>query len=190
MHDKPLAQYRVALLVANGFMESEMTVVQRLFAGAGASVRTVSPENGLVNSWQGDNWGYNFAIDVPLNRALASDFDVVVVPSGSRSADKLKLTEHTKRFIGGFVAANKPAFMVGDSAQLLSFFGLAQGYEVAAPESLKADIEAAGIQWTANGPVLSGSLMTVTPETTEQLQDALNSFVQNIVEAGATKQAA
>ena len=111
---KPLAGSKIAILVANGFMQADMIAAQRRLIEEGAHVRIVSSEQGLVNGWTGDDWGHHFAIDNPLNAALAADYDMLVVPGGARSVDKLKLTAHTKRFIGSFLAMQKPVAVTGD----------------------------------------------------------------------------
>jgi protease I len=180
MQDKPLARRRAAILVANGFMESDMTAVQRALAGAGAIVRTVSTENGLVNSWQGTGWGYNFAVDVPLSKALAAEYDILVVPSGARSMDKLKLTAHTKRFIGGFLAAGKPALLLGESVALLAYFNMAEGREIASPDRYVAELEAVGATPVGKDMVRSQSLVTGNVESDEQLQAVLSVFIDGV----------
>lgn len=192
MLDKPLSRRRAAILVANGFLESEMTAVQRTLSAAGAAVRTISTETGLVNSWQGNSWGYNFAVDVPMNKALAAEYDVLVVPAGPRSMEKLKQTAHTKRIISGFLSAGKPVCMLGDAVALLSFFELAEGLEVAAPEKYRAELEAAGAKIAPVEIARSGSLLTGSPETAEQLQAMLAVFVDGAREAAyvASQQAA
>lgn len=181
---KPLAHRRAAILVANGFMESDMTAVQRTLAGAGAIVRTVSTENGLVNSWQGTGWGYNFAVDVPLNKALAAEYDILVVPSGARSMDKLKLTAHTKRFIGGFLAAGKPALLLGESVALLAYFNMADNIEVASSERYRAEIEAVNGKVSDKNVARSNSLLTGHTETEEELQALLSVFIDGIKDDG------
>ena len=93
---------KIAILVANGFNEQDLTSAQRILQGYGAYLRVISMDNGLVNSWNGTGWGLNFAADKMLNEALAADFSMLMVPGGRRSVDKLKLTAHTRRFINGF----------------------------------------------------------------------------------------
>lgn len=120
---KPLSGVKIAILVANGFEEADMTATQRAMVAAGANARIVSSEPGLVNSWTGQAWGHHFAIDAALNNALGADFAMLVIPGGQRSADKLKLTAHTKRFIGSFMAAQKPVAIWGSAAQIMEHAG-------------------------------------------------------------------
>src|ERR1700760_1574067 len=110
---------KVAILVANGFNQQELMLAQRSLLDAGAHARIVSPESGLVHSWADDGWGHNYAIDAQLSEALGADYAMLVVPGGNRSMDKLKLTAHTKRFLGSFLAMQKPVALCGDALMLL-----------------------------------------------------------------------
>ncbi len=116
---KTLLGNKVAILAANGFDEADMIAAQRALAAAGATVRLVSSDNGLVNGWDGKGWGHNFPVDAALNTALGVDYDGLVIIGGQRSYDKLKLTAHTKRFIGSFMTAQKPVVAMGDAAEVL-----------------------------------------------------------------------
>jgi len=127
---------KIAVLVANGFNEVQMTAFQRAFQKKGANVRVISMDSGLVNGWTGEEWGHHYASDAVLNSALAVDYDILLVPGGQRSVEKLKLTGHTKRFIGGFVAGEKPCAVLDDAASLLFHTGLAAGKTISAPEAL------------------------------------------------------
>lgn len=120
---KPLSGVKIAILVANGFEEADMTATQRALVAAGAHAKIISPEPGLVNSWTGQAWGHHFAIDAQLNAALGADYAMLVIPGGQRSVDKLKLTAHTKRFINSFMAAQKPVAVWGNAAQTMEYAG-------------------------------------------------------------------
>jgi len=48
---------KIAVLVANGFNEVQMTAFQRAFQKKGANVRVISMDSGLVNGWTGEEWG-------------------------------------------------------------------------------------------------------------------------------------
>ena len=110
MTDKVLNGRQIAVLVANGFEEVHFTEVQRRFAGTGAQVTVISPENGLVNGWHESSWGHYFPIDKQLGDVLAADFTALVVPGGKRSIDKLAANPHARRIMTGFVDAEKKWF--------------------------------------------------------------------------------
>lgn len=115
-----LLNKKVAILLATGFEERDYNMFQKFFAGAGAHLKLVSTDQGLVTSWTDNGWGHNFAVDVPLNKALASDFAICVVPGGHRSLEKLVLSAHSSRFLNGFLASGKPVITVDEAAGFLS----------------------------------------------------------------------
>lgn len=159
MH-KPMLGEKVAVLVSNGFCEKDLTETQRSLQKAGANIRIISMDNGLVNGWNGDAWGLHYAADTMLNTALAADFSVLVIPGGQRSIEKLKLTAHTKRFINGFLSARKPVIVFDDALDLLVFCGLVSGRTVCGPEEMKDMTVNAGAIWSTKEYAIDGNLMT------------------------------
>lgn len=120
---KPLSGVKIAILSANGFNQQDLTETQKIMNAAGASLKIISPDQGLVNGWEGQGWGHHFAVDQVLSTALGADFTMLIVPGGSRSMEKLKMTAHTKRFLNSFMNAKKPVAMFNDAVDLLTFAG-------------------------------------------------------------------
>lgn len=137
---KSLTGQKIAILAANGFDEADMIAAQRALVAAGATMRLVSSDNGLVNGWDGKGWGHNFPVDAALNTALGVDFDGLIIVGGQRSFDKLKMTAHTKRFIGSFMLAQKPIVAFGDAANVLMEAGQGEADNVLKGET--ADLTA------------------------------------------------
>lgn len=157
---KPLSGEKIAVLVANGFCEKDLTALQRALQPLGAAMRIISMDHGLVNSWDGEGWGLNFAADASLSAALAADFSMLVIPGGSRSVEKLKLTAHTRRFIGGFIDMGKPVLTFGAALDLLVFTEKLAGRSVTGPDSLRAAAEQAGASWVEAAFAVDRNLMT------------------------------
>ena len=139
-----LAGKNIALLVANGFDENQMAQVQRALTKAKATIRTIAPEQGVVNGWQGQGWGHYFPVDVQIGGALGSDFDMLVLPGGERSTAKLKTNLHTRRIIGHFLDAGKPVAAVGAGVGLLAVSNKISGRMVSAASELQDELKAAG----------------------------------------------
>lgn len=114
-----LSGMTVAVLVASGFEETHMTDPQRELLKLGAKVKIVSPEPGLVHSWHHDGWGHFFPVDHPLEQTLGSDFDVLILPGGKRSIDRLQDNPHVRRVIGHFIDADKPIAAIAEAVGLL-----------------------------------------------------------------------
>jgi protease I len=116
----PLSGKKVLILVSNGVDEAAMTTIQRDLLKAGAIIKTVGTEPGLVNSWNNNAWGLYFPVDIQISMALGSDFDLLVVPSGTRSIQKLSANPHAERILSSFIAARKPVCMMGGAVELLA----------------------------------------------------------------------
>lgn len=159
-----LAGKTVAILVANGFDELDMTEPQRALLAAGARPKLVSPEPGLVNGWLGKAWGHYFPIDSALSTALAADFDALLIPGGERSIEKLAGNPHTKRVIKGFLDGGKPVAAIGHAPVLLAGAERASGRVVACAAEVRAELEAAGAQPSDEPVVADGSLITFGAE--------------------------
>ena len=141
-----LADRNVMILAANGFDENQLTEIQRALLKNQASIKTIAPENGVVNGWQGDAWGHYFPVDGQIGETLGSDYDILVIPGGERAIAKLKANPHTRRIVNHFVDAGKPIAAIASGVELLSLANNIKDYTVAAPESVYAALEAAGIK--------------------------------------------
>lgn len=158
--DKQLNGKKVLILVANGVDEGVMSNVQREMLKTGAALKTVGIEPGLVNSWNVNTWGLYFPVDQQISMTLGSDFDCLIVPSGSRGIQKLGSNAHAERILSNFIEAGKPMVFIGDAVELLAKTGLAKGWRMAGPEKLEATMIAAGAEWAGQGECRHTILMT------------------------------
>lgn len=186
--DQPLAGKTIAILVANGFEEVEMTEPQRALLKTGAALRTISPEQGLVNGWHGKAWGHYFPVDKQVGDVLASDFDMLLLPGGERSVNKLRQNAHTKRIVGHFLDAGKPVAAIGGGVGLLAFTGKLKNRDVAADDGLHEEVAAAGGRISAEAVCAADAL--VTARTTEDLGGFVDQVVKAFAEAAAVRKAA
>lgn len=162
--ESSLAGHKIALLVANGFEELEMTEPQRAFLAAGASLSIVSHEQGLVNGWHEKGWGHFFPVDVPLSSALAADFDALVVPGGGRGVERLIANPHARRFVKGFADGAKPMVLVGHGALLLAAAERANGRRLAASGEAADRLTAAGATVSADPQVTDDNILSTQAE--------------------------
>jgi len=184
-----LAGKTIALLVANGFEEIEMTEPQKALLAAGATVKLVSSETALVNGWHGAAWGHYFPVDGALSTQMAADFDTLLVPGGHRSIIALAKSAHTNRFLKGFLDGDKPVVLVGDAVTLLAGVDRAAGRNVVAEGEAAETLSAAGAVVDSEATsVIDGSVLTVRaglegPDVTGAVMAHLNG-------AGAVAEAA
>ena len=193
---KSLSGMKIAILVSNGFNQQDMTDTQKVMNSAGVSLKLISPDQGLVNGWEGAGWGHHFAVDQQLSTALGADFDGLIVPGGQRGLDKLKTTAHTRRFVNSFLTAQKPVVLFNDAIDLLGYAQQLSGRVVAGPEAMKDDVVAGGANWAEQSPVIDNNLYTGRVETEEEraalVAGLLDFFLANApsVTEGEAKQAA
>jgi protease I len=57
---------KVAIVVADGFEQVEMTEPRKALEEAGAKTEIVSPAKGKVKGWKFTEWGDQFRVDVPI----------------------------------------------------------------------------------------------------------------------------
>jgi protease I len=71
---------RVAILVAEGFEQSEMVEPRKALEQAGAETSIVSPAKGEVQGWNHFDKADRFNVDVPIEAADADDYDALLLP--------------------------------------------------------------------------------------------------------------
>src|SRR5690348_9056460 len=90
---------KIAVLVSNGFEQSEMTEPKKALENAGAVVEIVSPEKDKVKGWKHTAWGDEFSIDTPLQQANSKNYDALVLPGGVMNPDSLRMNSTAIGFI-------------------------------------------------------------------------------------------
>ncbi|MFN4087539.1 MAG: DJ-1/PfpI family protein [Alphaproteobacteria bacterium] len=177
-NDKRLSGRTVAILVANGFHEEDMTETQKALAADGAIPRVVSSEVGLVNGWHEGTWGHNFYVEVKPKDVLPSQYDALLLPGGDRGVKTLLDNAHARRIVKGMMDAGKPVAVVSDAVQLLIGTEAIAGRTVTARPELREAIEAVGGIWSDSPVVSDGTLITTgggeaLPEFTTTFLDAI-----------------
>ncbi len=157
---KPLTGTKIAVLVANGFEEKGFLAAQKMMLELGATLRIISTNQGLVNGWEGSGWGHNYAVDSQLKTALGVDYAALILPGGERSMEKLKQTAHTRRFIGSFMAAEKPVAAMGDGVLLMAMCEQLTDVKVTGPENAQEVCEQGGAEWMGTALEMQGNLLT------------------------------
>jgi len=103
-----LAGKKVAILVADGFEQVEMTEPRRALEDAGARTSLISPAQGHVQGWKHFDKADRFRVDVKLDDAGAQDFDALLLPGGVANPDQLRIQPKAVAFVREFFDAGKP----------------------------------------------------------------------------------
>lgn len=157
---KKLEGRKVAILVANGFEQSEMTEPKKALEQAGAVAHIVSPQQNQVKGWQHKEWGDAFAVDVPLDEADPGDYDALLLPGGQMNPDNLRIEPQAVAFAKAFFDAGKPVAAICHGPWLLVETGALNGRTVTSWPSLKSDLTNAGAIWVDEEVVTDQGLVT------------------------------
>jgi protease I len=155
-----LSGRKVAILVAKGFEQVELTEPRRALEHAGATIEIVSPEDGTVRGWDHTDWGEEIPVDRSLSDARAEDYDALLLPGGVMNPDHLRKNEDAVRFTRAFFEAHKPVAAICHAPWLLVEADVVRDREVTSYESLKTDLRNAGAKWVDREVVVDNGLVT------------------------------
>ena len=68
-----LTNKKVAILVAEGFEQQELTEPKKALEEAGARTTIVSLKSGEIKGWSQQNWGQSLAVDMTIDEANAEE---------------------------------------------------------------------------------------------------------------------
>jgi protease I len=151
---------KVAILVADGFEQVELTEPRKALDEAGAETRIVSPSKGKVKGWQHTEWGDELPVDVPLGQARADEFDALLLPGGVMNPDHLRRKSEVQRFVKAFFDAGKPVAAICHGPWTLIDAGVARGRKMTSYETIQIDLKNAGVDWVDQEVVVDGNLVT------------------------------
>lgn len=159
LNDK-LSGKKIAILVAQGFEQIEMTDPRKALDEAGARTNLISPEQGKVRAFQHDKWGEDFKVDVPLNKANPDDYDALLLPGGVMNPDHLRQNTMAVDFVRSFVQSGKPIAAICHGPWTLIEAGGVKGRHMTSWPSLKTDLRNAGAEWSDQPVVTDNGLVT------------------------------
>jgi protease I len=151
---------RVAILVADGFEQVELTEPRKALEDAGAKTEIVSPASGKVQGFNHSDKGDKFAVDVPLESAVAGMYDALLLPGGVANPDQLRTLPKAVEFAKSFFAAGKPVAAICHGPWLLVEADVVRGRTVTSWPSVKTDLKNAGAKWVDEEVVTDRGLVT------------------------------
>jgi protease I len=147
MTTKSLQGMGVAILLMDGFEESELTEPRAALEAAGARTAVVAPRTGKIQAMRHDEKSIQIAVDVALTQADPRDFDAVLLPGGALNADALRVTPAAQEFIRQMDAAGKPIAVICHAPWLLVSAGLVRGRRLTSYHTIQDDLRNAGAEW-------------------------------------------
>lgn len=158
--EKRLKGKKVAILVADGFEQVELTEPKRALEAAGAEIEIVSPADNKVQGWNHDEKADLFSVDMPLKRARSDDYDALLLPGGVRNPDQLRTLTRAVEFIDGFFATGKPVAAICHAPWTLIEAEVVKGRRITSWPSLRTDLMNAGAEWVDREVVVDRGLVT------------------------------
>jgi protease I len=155
-----LAGTKVAILVENGFEQSELTEPRKALDQAGATTKVVSPVDGKVRGWKSGDWGADVPVDVRLEDARPEDFDALLLPGGVINPDKLRVEPRAVAFVKSFHDAGKPIAAICHGPWTMIDAGAVRGRRMTAWPSVRTDLRNAGADVVDAEVVVDRSMVT------------------------------
>jgi len=160
MTSRSLQGKNIAILVTDGFEQSELLEPRKALDEAGTTTKVVSPADGKVKGWNHKEWGNEVPVDVPLKSAKAGEFDALLLPGGVMNPDHLRMDPAAVAFVKQFTDAGKPVAAICHGPWTLIEAGAVKGRTITSWPSLKTDLTNAGAKWVDQEVVRDGQLVT------------------------------
>jgi protease I len=173
---------KVAILVADGFEQVELTSPKQALEQAGAKTQIVSLKSGKVKGWDHTDWGQEFPVDVTVEQANPNDYDALLLPGGVMNPDTLRTSKPAVQFVRSFFAQRKPVAAICHGPWLLVEADVLRGRKVTSYHSIKTDVKNAGANWVDQEVVVDQGLVT------SRNPDDLPAFNRKLVEEVAEGQ--
>lgn len=179
---------KALFLVENGFCERELQQSQNAVRKLGIFCRIISASETIVTAWNEEkeqnasNWGSQYAVDAAIDKCVPSEFDVLIIPGGERSVNKLKNHPELRTLIASFVNTKKPIVAFNLGIDLINFVGMAKGYSMATKADLCDTVKKSGGRCAPENLVVSKNLITLSryrEESEAKLVNALDAVLKN-----------
>ena len=185
---KQLENKRVAILATNGFEESELLSPKQALEDAGAKVDVVSLKHGSIKGWKDGNWSQEVAVDQTVEKAMADDYDALMLPGGVINPDLLRRSAEAVEFVRGFFREKKPVAAICHGPQLLIEADAVKDRKLTSFSSIKTDLINAGAMWQDSEVVTDNGL--VTSRSPKDLPAFNKKMVEEIAEGVREQQTA
>jgi protease I len=151
---------RVAIVVTDGFEQSEFEEPLKALKKDGATVDVISLKKGSIRAWKDKDWGQEFEATVAIDEANSMDYDALVLPGGVMNPDVLRTNEDVVAFVKDFMEDEKPIAAICHGPWTLIETGLLKGRKMTSYKSVKTDLINAGVEWVDEEVVVDEGLVS------------------------------
>jgi len=139
---------RIAFLATDGVEQVELTRPWEATLGEGTTNHLISEHDGSIYAMNHDDKGDTFQVDRVVGDVAVGEYDVLVVPGGVRSPDRLRVDPDAVEFVRQFVGSGKTVASICHGPWMLVEADILRGgLTVASWPSLQTDIRNAGGRW-------------------------------------------
>lgn len=151
---------KVAILIADGFEQVEMTKPRQALQEAGAQTTIVSIKSGQIQGMNHADKGDKFDVDMTLAEARPEDFDALLIPGGLMNPDQLRSTPEALEFTRHFFREGKPTAAICHGPWVLIDAGVVRGRTLTSWPAIQTDVKNAGGNWVNEEVVTDNGLVT------------------------------
>jgi protease I len=155
-----LSGKKVAILVADGFEQVEMTKPREALNEAGAGTKIVSVHSGEIYGMHHEKKGDNFKVDLTLDEARPEEFDALMIPGGLMNPDTLRSTPEAVEFTKAFFRTGKPVAAICHAPWVLVEANVVRGRKLTSWPAIQTDVRNAGGNWVDQEVVVDNGLVT------------------------------
>lgn len=164
---------RVAMIIADGFEDSEVTSPLAELDAEGVEVTVIAPAVGTVTGKKGTQ----VEAVATVADSTVSDFELLIVPGGTGPATLRQDTEAVA-FARDFVTSGKPVASICHGPQLLVTADVIAGRTLTAVGDVQKEIEGAGATFVdeevhVDGNLISSRVPDDLPAFNSAIKDAL-----------------
>lgn len=152
-----LSGKKIAILVEEGFEDSELIEPLRAMKNAGARVLIVG--SGSRETYRGKRGKATARVDTTADRVSAEDFDAIIVPGGY-AADKMRSHQAMVELVRKAYHLGKVIAAICHGPQLLISAEIVKGHRLTSWSSVAVDLRNAGADWVDMPVVQDGNLIT------------------------------
>ncbi|MCB0331438.1 MAG: type 1 glutamine amidotransferase [Bdellovibrionales bacterium] len=151
---------RIAIVVTNGFEESELYQPRKALEATGAETEIISLDTGAIRRWSSRNSGEKLKGDLDIDSTAAEHYDALLLPGGVYNPDTLRQSPSVLAFIQHFFESAIPVAAICHAPQVLIEAEVVRDREHTSYPSIKTDLVNAGARWRDKPVVVDNGLVT------------------------------
>ncbi|HEX4653312.1 MAG TPA: type 1 glutamine amidotransferase domain-containing protein [Candidatus Udaeobacter sp.] len=151
---------KVAILVADGFEQVEMTKPREALEEAGAATKIVSLKPGKIQGVNHADKGDKFDVDLTVDEARPEEFDALLIPGGVHNPDAMRMNPKALEFARHFFREGKPVAAICHGPQVLISADLVRGRKMTSWPAIQMDMRNAGARWVDEEVVVDNGLVS------------------------------